>query len=1241
MDWKNYFGSYIIERGRSFYNSDRVRNLSYDNDVYKAQVVGSAFYDVEIKIRDEKIISMKCSCPQSVSGQKCMHMAAVMFAIEKENNKPEQLQAGQTNRGQTNRVQAQPGQTKHRQVQPQSRTRMIRPFQASENPYQYFDMKRIVKNMEFFEQNFVEAKRLIHDKRIVLDSVEFQYYQLMGGTTLCGAASGHYQGDGFPVTLTMLFTRDSIIRANCEAPRCGGSYQNSYYFYDSNKICKHLLALMLLLEQYLKKYNPGDSTDRQGTAFFRGFRNQHVREVLEQQTEQVCDLNLESVLEKGRDGLYASFKVGTEKLYVLKNLPEFVKLYENKSKLSVSPKAEIDLARHRVCESSKAVLAYIQHIVKEELNREKNARRSPNHYYDSTEEIKSRIELYGERLDQFYDLYEGKEVAGSDKTGRKSEKTVFRFQEAKPDIRLQIEKDIDEEQVFHGVHVKGNVPDFIWGSNYRYFFAKDSFCRISDEWAREMKPLFEVGKFGDFSFRVGRKHLSEFYHQILPMLKQSVTVKEVEPESIEAYIPPKAVFVFYLDAENGKITCRPKARYGENTVSLLDVCREDCVYEAFRNVNLEEEIVYYLRQLFQEVDAKKDEMHCEESEDAMVRLLEGGVDRLLALGEVHTTDRFRSINIRKKPKLKVGVSIESDILNLSVFSEEIDQEELLQILLNYRRRKKYYRLKNGDFIGVNETDMEMLGQMMETLQLSPGEFLKGDMKLPMYRALYLNKMLEQGEDIYLNRNKHFKDLIKEFKTVDDSDFEVPASLAPIMRNYQVRGFKWMKTLEHYGFGGILADDMGLGKTLQMISVLLSAKENGELGTALIVCPASLVYNWNEEFARFAPELKVTLVVGSQQERAELIQNCQNSDVLVTSYDLLKRDIAEYENVRFQYQVLDEAQYIKNHNTAAAKSVKIIKSKHRYALTGTPIENRLSELWSIFDYLMPGFLYGYETFRRELETPIVKYKEENASSRLRKMVAPFILRRLKGDVLKDLPDKMEEIRYAKLENEQQKLYDGQVLHMKNLIDGQNAEDFQKNKLQILAELTKIRQICCDPELLFEKYQGGSAKRMACMELIQSAIEGEHKMLVFSQFTSMLELLEQDLRQENIPYYKITGATPKEKRVEMVSAFNNDSIPVFLISLKAGGTGLNLTGADVVIHYDPWWNQAAQNQATDRAHRIGQTKVVSVYKLIVKDTIEEKIVKMQESKRDLADSVLGGEMGGIAQMSKEDLLELLAK
>ncbi|MCC8168450.1 MAG: DEAD/DEAH box helicase, partial [Clostridiales bacterium] len=408
---------------------------------------------------------------------------------------------------------------------------------------------------------------------------------------------------------------------------------------------------------------------------------------------------------------------------------------------------------------------------------------------------------------------------------------------------------------------------------------------------------------------------------------------------------------------------------------------------------------------------------------------------------------------------------------------------------------------------------------------------------------------------------------------------------------------------------------------------------------IVVCPASLVYNWQDELRRFAPSLSVCLVVGTQKEREEKLRHYGEYDVLVTSYDLLKRDIDHYEDCTFKGEILDEAQFIKNHTTAAAKAVRLIKSEIHYALTGTPIENRLSELWSIFDVLMPGFLYGYEVFRREIETPIVKQQDKDASKRLRRMVTPFILRRLKKDVLKDLPDKLEKVYYAKFETKQQKLYDGQVAHMKQVLAMQDEESYKKDKLKVLAELTRIRQICCDPSLIYENYDGESAKRIACMSLIKQAMEGGHRILLFSQFTSMLALLEEDLNAEKIPYYKITGETPKKKRLELVNDFNEGDTPIFLISLKAGGTGLNLTGADMVIHYDPWWNLAVQNQATDRAHRIGQTNIVSVYRLIVRDSIEEKILQMQETKKDLAEEILSGESGGLSSLSKEELLELL--
>ena len=469
------------------------------------------------------------------------------------------------------------------------------------------------------------------------------------------------------------------------------------------------------------------------------------------------------------------------------------------------------------------------------------------------------------------------------------------------------------------------------------------------------------------------------------------------------------------------------------------------------------------------------------------------------------------------------------------------------------------------------------------------------------------------------------------KSYSDSDFQIPDGLRAELRNYQKDGFRWLATLDAWGFGGILADDMGLGKTLQVIAFLLMKKER-----TLIVCPASLVYNWENEIARFAPELKTAVISGTQEERKKWLKEGK-ADVLITSYDLLKRDIDLYQGEEFFCMVADEAQYIKNAGTLAAKTLKSIQAVRRFALTGTPIENKLSDLWSIFDFVMPGYLYGYEKFRQEL--PIVSKEDEEALKRLQKMIAPFILRRKKTDVLKDLPEKIQEVVYTKMEPEQKKLYDAHVKQLQMELAGQTEETYNQNRLKYLAELTKLRMICCAPSLCFEDYKGVSAKTDMCLDLVENGIQGGHRLLIFSQFTKMLDILASELTKKKISYLYLSGKDSKEQRRNMVEKFSEGNIPVFLISLKAGGTGLNLTAADMVIHYDPWWNQAAKDQATDRTHRIGQKQAVTVMDLVVKDSIEEKMVEMQKRKAEMADEVMGGTMVSNHRISREELLDLL--
>ena len=630
-----------------------------------------------------------------------------------------------------------------------------------------------------------------------------------------------------------------------------------------------------------------------------------------------------------------------------------------------------------------------------------------------------------------------------------------------------------------------------------------------------------------------------------------------------------------------------------------------------------------------------------EDDAALYTLLTDGLQDLANIGDVFLSEQLKRVNVREAPKVQVSARVTGGLLDLQVESDGMSPAELVSYLASYKRKKRFLRLSNGDIVKL-DGGVRAVSELAGVLDVSEQSLVDGTAEVSANRTLFVDALLKRAAGVRLERNESFRRIVRDFETVADADYPEPENLNGSLRPYQVEGFKWLSTLGHVGFGGILADEMGLGKTLQAIAYLLARKneatEDSPAKPALIVCPASLVYNWTAEIQRFAPSLRVQPVVAAKRERAQAIRDAESQDVLVTSYDLMKRDIDAYEPQRFSCVILDEAQYIKNSATKAAKCAKRLSADVRFALTGTPIENRLSELWSIFDFLMPGVLGSREAFGRRFSKPI-EDGDEQAAKRLQSLVGPFILRRLKADVLTDLPEKNESTVLASMEGEQLKLYRSNEQRLALTLSKQMPQEFATEKLKILAELTKLRQICCDPNLLYDNYKGDSAKLETCLELVRQAVDSGHSILLFSQFTSMLDIIEQRLDKEKIGHLKLTGQTSKEDRVKLVSRFQNHEAPVFLISLKAGGVGLNLTAADIVIHYDPWWNLAAQNQATDRAHRIGQTKDVSVFKLIAKNTIEERIVKMQESKRDLAESVIGGEASATASLTREDVLALL--
>ena len=551
---------------------------------------------------------------------------------------------------------------------------------------------------------------------------------------------------------------------------------------------------------------------------------------------------------------------------------------------------------------------------------------------------------------------------------------------------------------------------------------------------------------------------------------------------------------------------------------------------------------------------------------------------------------------------------------------------------------KYVRIRNLGFAEVPTMDIYSLMRAFNTFDVYKNDDNKYIVKT--YRAGLISEMENLGVKLKMSRrfNKFWKQ-ISTFSTMDVPS--LPKGVKAEFREYQTRGFGWLWFLYQYGLNGILADDMGLGKTLQALALLQKAKEKNKKAPNLVICPTSVVFNWENEIEKFAPGLTCLKLSGT--ERNDLFKEIPKYDVIITSYALIRRDIAKLKKYEFRYVILDESQNIKNAESMTAQSVKQLNCKHKLALSGTPIENRLEELWSIFDFLMPGFLFDKSEFNYRYVTPIMEREDKTVEKRLKSQIYPFILRRMKRDVAKDLPDKIENVAYCELTPEQKDFYlEVMDSTREELFKSIEEKGIEKSRMSIFSALLRLRQICCHPRLYDKENIKGikqSGKFEQLKVMLEEIIAEKHRVLLFSQFVDMLDIIKEWLTKEGIKHEYLTGST--KDRQEVVERFNSDpTIPIFLISLKAGGTGLNLTGADYVIHYDPWWNPAVEDQATDRAYRISQTKKVFVYRMITKGTVEEKIQKLKSRKRDLVDSVISVDRNIGKSLTYEDLKDIFS-
>lgn len=1072
-------------------------------------------------------------------------------------------------------------------------------------------------------RTFTRGKQLHEAQKVYGVRTE---YETESDVCIRGSVEGSY-GNSYHVSVSYDTINNEIFDYQCQCPAI-----EQYY-----GMCKHCVALTLQfvkepekdLKQFeWKRLQSGQGktsyTDQRLSNLIYRYSMDHKTKYL--QPELTGCVELLPKLHDSYKGWSIDFKIGAEHRYVLKDIPAFLEAVDKREKVVYGKKLGFIHEFSAFTKESQELI----HFLKRALDSYKYYKMSPF----SSQYLPAMRELYldKELLTSFFELRMNRTISFEDGY---SKDQLLHIKEGDPYLEVEIEKREQDSSFF--LHFPG--IDTFAGKERLFVRTGDEVYRCSEEFSKEMQGICELTKLEQPStFTISENDMTSFCSTILPVLQKHTALTITE--KVEEYIPQQAVIKIYLDYEAGVISCLLEADYGDKTYNLLKPIE---VADAFRDTQKESAAVFVAGEYFGEENQKDRFLLNDHEEDSVYHLLTTGVEQLRQIGEVYISEAFKKLTILPPPKANVGVSLSGGLLDLTLEMDRLPLKELEGLLQNYQRRKKYYRLKSGEFISLEENSLSVLSELVDGLGLKQSEIKEGKVKVPKFRAMYVEQLLKSGEGIEVSRNHSFKSLVREMKSIEDSDFEVPESLKNILRHYQKTGYRWLRTLENVGFGGILADDMGLGKSLQVISFLLSKKlekKEGECLTSLIVCPASLVYNWESEMEKFAPSLSKLIVAGNASQRKEDILKTEEYDVVITSYDLLKRDLELYQKKSFYAMIIDEAQNIKNHTTLAAKAVKEIVAQVRFALTGTPIENRLSELWSIFDFLMPGLLYSYQKFRNEFEVPIVQSSDEIAVARLQKMIKPFLLRRIKRDVLKEIPDKNEDVVYARLEGEQYRVYQAGVQRMLDSLNKKTDQDFQSDKLQILAEITKLRQICCAPSLVYANYKGEAAKLDTCMELLRNAMEGGHKILVFSQFTSIFDLLEKDLKKEKIGYYRLDGSTPKMKRASMVADFNKNEVPVFLISLKAGGTGLNLTSASIVIHFDPWWNVAAQNQATDRAHRIGQTKTVSVYKLIAKNTIEEKILHLQEAKKELSNQIISEGGFSVANLSKEDIKELLS-
>ena len=893
----------------------------------------------------------------------------------------------------------------------------------------------------------------------------------------------------------------------------------------------------------------------------------------------------------GKYSIEVDFKIGNEKMYVLRDLREFaIARIEGNS---------IDYGKEFIYDPKSTYFEdedeYIAQLIEEYGISMENKFNSQNNRYMS---------LNSNTFRRLMEILQYKEFTFN------YNRKLFKPSVIKGELPIDINFEKEDENIILKYNDDLPIPLSKKGDIVLY---KDNIHLLSSENGMYYNKLYSILK-EHKKIAFPKEQASEVLTNLLPKLKKMSSKVKLN-EEIKNNISKDLKVKYYFDLEDGAITCRIKFEYdGEDEGKFI-----------IRNIEKEEEAIYRLYTYH--FKKYKNKYVFKGNDEQLYDFLSKEINRLKNIGEVYYSDKFKEKKVYNRTSIKVGLGEKiGHYLEFYFNIDDISKREYKNIVKAFKENKKFYKLENGSFINLEEDETKNMFKLMEVLGFTNS---LEDMKIHESKSLYINHLLTENKIPYIEGIEQTKEIANKFEQIKYIQYNIPVDLKVKLRDYQLDGFKYLKTLDYYGFGGILADEMGLGKTIQTIAFLLSKEQS----KSIVITPTSLIHNWRSELEKFAPTLKIGLVNGSKKEREKIINNFKDYDVLLTTYGTIRNDLELYEKIDFDCCIIDEAQNIKNPLSMTTDAVKSINAKVKFALTGTPIENNLNELWSIFDYIMPGYLYNITKFNA------IFIKNEANMNHLKQLIRPFILRRTKKQVIKELPDKIEKKFLVELNKEQRKLYGVYVNEVqKKLKEKNDVED----KITILSYLTKLRQICLDPSIISNEYKSKSAKIETCLELIDNCISENNKILVFSQFTTVLKNIGEKLSKNNIKYSYLDGQTKAIERIRLVNEFNESKDKkVFLISLKAGGTGLNLTSANTVIHFDPWWNPSVENQASDRAHRLGQENVVEVIKLIAKGTIEEKIIKLQEQKKELIDDIIDGNLsncGVLSSLSYEEIIDL---